>query len=156
MRRLFLILGLILSISTNARAEDIVNKKEFVNPIFYQPLRPKSIHSGYTYLTPISIKSMTPLDKNKVDITGQCKLLENRKNFIKLLCNTSWQMQENGRVVTNTSEDIYTYEIRGISFSKCLDIEEIIYEITKRGNEKLSTSHYCVTPPPDYVPSKSD
>jgi hypothetical protein len=58
-------------------------------------------------------------------------------------------------MVTNTSKDIYTYEIKGIAFEGCLDIEEVIYEITKRGNEKLSTSHYCVTPP-DYIPSEPD
>lgn len=60
---------------------------------------------------------MTPLNKNLIGSQGQCELLENQENFIKLLCNTSWQMLENGRTVTNTSEDIYTYEIK-----KCIQI----------------------------------
>ena len=155
MNKFILILGLVLSLSANAWAEsDTTNKQEFVNPIFYQPLRPLSRSSGYTYLTPTSIKSMTPLDKNKVDITGQCELLENKENFIKLLCNTSWQMLENGRMVTNTSEDIYTYEIKGMFTNRCLEVERIVYEITKRGNEKLSTSYYCISP--SNYPSKSD
>lgn len=155
MKKFVLILGLCLAFSVNTYAEDTINKQEFVNPIFYQPLKPRSIHSGYTYLTPTSIKFMTPLDKNLIDSQGQCELLENQKSFIKLLCNTSWQMLEKGRMVTNTSKDIYTYETKEIAFEGCLDIEEVIYEITKRGNEKLSTSHYCVTPP-DYTPSESD
>lgn len=38
MKKLVLILGLVLSLGANARADDNVNKQEFVNPIFYQPL----------------------------------------------------------------------------------------------------------------------
>ena len=156
MKKLFLILGLFLSLCTNACAQnDSINKQEFVNPIFYQPLEPRSIHSGYVYLTPTCIKFMTPLDKNLINGQGYCKLLENRENFIKLLCNTSWQMLESGSMITNTSENIYTYEIKGIAFGNCLDIEEIIYETTKKGNEKSSTSHYCVTPQ-NYTPSESN
>ncbi len=30
-----------------------IDKQKFVNPIFYQPLRPRSIHSGYIYNTDI-------------------------------------------------------------------------------------------------------
>ena len=135
--------------------ENDAQEQKFVNPIFYQPLEPMSIHSGYVYITPTFIKFMTPLDKNLISSQGQCELLDNQENFIKLLCNISWQMLEKGRMVTNTSEDIYTYEIKGIAFGDCLDIEEIIYERTKRGNEKSSTSHYCATSP-DYIPLKSD
>ena len=155
MQKFALILGLFLSLSANARAENNLNKQEFVNPIFYQPLEPRSIHSGYVYITPTFIKFMTPLNKNLIGSQGQCELLENQENFIKLLCNTRWQMLENGHMVTNTSKDIYTYEIKGIAFGDCLDIEEIIYEITKKGNEKFPTSHYRATLP-DYVQSESD
>ena len=155
MKKFVFVLGLCLAFGVNVRADDNSGKKEFVNPIFYQPLEPRSTHSGYVYITPTFIKFMTPLDKNLIDSQGQCELLENQESFIKLLCNTSWQMLENGRMVTNTSKDIYTYEIKGMVFGNCLDIEEVIYEITKRGNEKLSTSHYCVTPP-DYTPSEFD
>ena len=155
MKKFILVLGLCLAFSVNVQADDNSDKQEFVNPIFYQPLEPRSTHSGYAYITPTFIKFMTPLDKNLIDTQGQCELLENQENFIKLLCNISWQMLENGRMVTNTSKDIYTYKIKGIVFSDCLDIEEVIYEITKKGHEKLSTSHYCVTSP-DYTPSESD
>jgi len=167
MKKFVLILGLLLSLSAKVWADELyqikndvapnlnnvqvqkthsAKEQEFVNPIFYQPLRPMSKHSGYVYLTPISIKFMTPLDKNLIDSQGQCNLLENQKKFIKLLCNTSWQMLENGRMVTNTSEDIYTYEIKGIFSNTCLEVEEVVYEITKRGNEKISTSFYCISP----------
>ena len=154
MKKFVLILGLVLSFSANAQAEDNVNKQEFVNPIFYQPLEPLSRVSTWTYLTPTSIKSMTPLDKNKVAMTGECELLENRENFIKLLCNTSWQMLENRHMVTNTSEDIYTYEIKGMFSDICVKVKKVIYKITKRGNEKLSTSYYCISP--SIFSSKSD
>ena len=82
MKKLLLILGLFLAFGINARADDNVNKQKFVNPIFYQPLEPLSRVSTWTYLTPTSIKSMTPLDKNKVAMTGKCELLENQENFI--------------------------------------------------------------------------
>ena len=172
MKKIVFIMGLILILGACSATKEVnpaqpeenndvavqktdAQEQKFVNPIFYQPLEPRSIHSGYVYITPTFIKFMTPLDKNKEAMAGKCELLENQENFIKLLCDTSWQMLENGRMVTNTSEDIYTYEIKGIAFGDCLDIEEIIYEITKRGNEKSSTSHYCVTPP-NYTPSESD
>lgn len=147
MKKAFLILGLVLSLCTNACAQNnTINKQKFVNPIFYQPLEPLGRTSTWTYLTPTSIKSMTPLDKNKVAITGKCELLENQENFIKLLCNTNWQILENGRMVTNTSEDIYTYKIKGMYSDTCKKVEKITYKITKRGNEKLSTSYYCISP----------
>lgn len=155
MKKFFLIFGLVLSLSTNACAHnDDKNKQEFVNPIFYQPLEPLGRTSTWTYLTPTSIKSMTPLDKNKVAMTGQCELLKNQKNFIKLLCNTSWQIFEKERMVTNTSEYIYIYKIKGMFSDTCIKVEKITYEITKRGNEKLSTSYYCISP--SSFPSESD
>ena len=147
MKKLFLIFGLVLSLCTNACAQnDSINKQEFVNPIFYQPLEPLGHTSTWTYLTPTSIKSMTPLDKNKVAITGKCELLENQENFIKLLCNTSWQMFKKGRIVTNTAEYVYTYKIKGMFSDTCIKVEKITYETIKRGNEKLSTSYYCISP----------
>ena len=152
MKKFAFVLCSFLAFSTNAQSKsESINKQEFVNPIFYQPLRPMSMHSGYTYLTPTSIKSMTPLDKNKVSRVGKCELLENKENYIKLFCKTSWQMFIGGKFETNTSNNVYTYEVKKIAFEGCLDIERIIYEITERGNEKLSTSHYCVTPTDDYL-----
>lgn len=39
-----------------------------------------------------------------------------------------------------------TYEIKGMFSDTCIKVEKVIYEITKRGNEKLSTSYYCIAP----------
>ena len=105
MKKFVLILGLLLSLSANAWADETyqikndiasnvnnlqlqkthsAKEQEFVNPIFYQPLRPMSKHSGYVYLTPTFIKFMTPLNKNLISSQGQCELLVNQGNFIKL------------------------------------------------------------------------
>ena len=59
-------------------------KVEFVNPVFNQPLRPMSMRSGYVYLTPTSIDFRTPLDKKIKSGLGNCELLENEENHIKM------------------------------------------------------------------------
>ena len=170
MKKVVFIMGLILILGACSATKEVnpaqpkenndvavqktdAQEQKFVNPIFYQPLEPLSQISTWTYLTPTSIKSMTPLDKNKIAMTGQCELLENQENFIKLLCNTSWQMLERGSMVTNTSEDIYTYEIKEIFSDTCIKVEQVIYEITERGNEKLSISYYCISPSASHLES---
>ena len=104
MKKLVLSFGLVLSLCTNAWAQDdSTNKQEFVNPIFYQPLEPLGRTSTWTYLTPTSIKSMTPLDKNKVAMTGQCELTENKQDHITLLCDIFWHNpEEKGENCTKT------------------------------------------------------
>ena len=157
MKKFALILGLFLSLGANACAKNDVNKQEFVNPIFYQPLRPMSIHSGYVYLSPTSIKFMTPLDKELLDATGLCELVENEKNFIKLSCKVKWQKIQGSTMIINSDDHsslwYCTYEVKGLFFDNCLDVEENIYVI-KEGNKKISTSHFCVFP--SASPSESD
>ena len=147
MKKLVLILGLVLSLGANARADDNVNKQEFVNPIFYQPLEPLSRTSTWTYLTPTSVKSMTPLDKNKVAMTGECELVENQQDHITLLCDIFWHNPEG-----NGGKSIIIYSIKDLFSSDCLRIEESDRSLNE---EYPSISSYCVTPP-DYVPSESD
>jgi shikimate 5-dehydrogenase len=48
----------------------------------------------------------------------------------------------------------YTYEIKEMFSDTCIKVEKVIYEITKRGNEKLFTSYYCISP--SSFSSKSD
>ncbi len=150
MKKFILFMGLILSLIPNARADDNVNKQEFVNPIFNQPLEPLGRTSTWTYLTPTSIKSMTPLDKNKVAMTGECELVENEQNHITMLCDIFWHNPDEKGWKTKIS-----YYLKEIISDTCLDVEEVSYEITKRGYEKLSTSHYCI-PPSNYILSESD
>ena len=148
MKKLFLFLGLFLILSLNTNAKDSsFNKQEFVNPIFYQPLRPLGRTSTWTYLTPTSIKSMTPLDKNKLAMTGQCELLENKQDHITLLCDINWHNPEKKGWKTKIS-----YSIKDLSFDGCLRIEEIDKPLDE---EYPSISSYCVTPMNDY-PSESD
>ncbi|MBR3661664.1 MAG: hypothetical protein IKN67_00090 [Alphaproteobacteria bacterium] len=158
MRKFALILGLVLSLGVNACVQNDVNKQEFVNPIFYQPLRPMSIHSGYVYLSPTSIKFMTPLDKEHLDATGLCELVENEKNFIKLSCKVRWQKIQASTMIINSDDHsslwYCTYEVKGLFFDNCLDVEENIYVIKEGNKEKISTSHFCVSP--SASPSESD
>ena len=135
---LFLVFIFLLTACTNN-----VNKHEFVNPVFNQPLRPFSNRDGITYLTPTSIKSMTPLDKNLVGMTGQCDLLENDKDHITLSCDLSWR--NHNRIDKNTTT---TYIIEGLYHSKCLSIIEK-YKM-ESDSDYVATSYYCVTPPADY------
>ena len=123
---------------------------EFKNPVFNQPLRPMSIHSGYVYLTPTSIKFMTPLDKELIDAAGQCELVENEENFVTLFCKVKWQKIQGSTMIIN-SDDYFsllhcTYEVKGLFFDNCLDIEENIYDIKEGNKENISTAHFCVSP----------
>ncbi|MBQ7633473.1 MAG: hypothetical protein IJS88_05110 [Alphaproteobacteria bacterium] len=147
MKKLVLILALILSLSANAWADDNINKQEFVNPIFYQPLRPMSIRSGYVYLTPTSIKFMTPLDKELLNATGECELIENQQDHITLLCDIFWHNPEE-----KGGKSIITYSIQDLFMPNCLCIEESDRALDE---EYPSISSYCVTPP-NYTPSETD
>ena len=147
MKKLVLILGLFLSLGANARADDNVNKQEFVNPIFYQPLEPLSSTVGWTYLTPKTIDFRTPLDKNLVDSTGECELVENQQDHITMLCDIFWHNPEE-----NGGKSIIIYSIKDLFSSDCLRIEESDRSLNE---EYPSISSYCVTPP-NYTPSESD
>lgn len=50
MKKFILILGLCLSLSANAWADNNINKQEFVNPIFYKQLYSYSKGIGNIYL----------------------------------------------------------------------------------------------------------
>lgn len=127
--------------------KDETQEQKFVNPIFYQPLEPMSIHSGYVYITPTFIKFMTPLDKKILNGTGKCKLLENKQDSISFLCDITWLLPN-----TDVLEAKISYSAKGLFYSSCLEIEESFQYL----NEKYpSISNYCVTPP-NYTPSESD
>jgi len=147
MKNFAFILGLFLSLSANAWTDDNVNKQEFVNPIFYQPLEPLSRTSTWTYLTPTSIKSMTPLDKNKVAMTGECELVENQQDHITLLCDIFWHNPEG-----KGKKALISFTLKDLFMSDCLRIEESDRSLNE---EYPSISSYCVTPP-NYTPSESD
>jgi len=147
MKKLVLILGLFLSLGANARADDNVNKQEFVNPIFYQPLEPLSSTVGWTYLTPKTIDFRTPLDKNLVDSTGECELVENQQDHITMLCDIFWHNpEEKGK------KALISFTIKDLFMSDCLRIEKSYKSLNE---EYHSISSYCVTPP-NYTPSESD
>ena len=120
---------------------------EFKNPVFNQPLEPLSQTSTWTYLTPTFIKSMTPLDKNKVAMTGKCDLIENEQDHITMLCDIRWHNPEEKGWKTKIS-----YSIKGISFPGCLRIEETDKPLDE---EYPSITSYCITPA-DYIESEFD
>ena len=155
-----------------------VNKTEFVNPIFNQPLRPLSDGNGYTYITPTSIDMRTSKDKNLVAGKGECELIENTQERITLKCKYKWlpqkgvlesaqkNLQSSDPIIREiaqktieihktTYEEYYTYKIDKLYFASCLAIEETIYEKIQTRIDINGTSYYCVTPPNDYQ-SKSD
>ena len=131
---------------------DEAKKLEFVNPVFNQPLRPISMRSGYEYLTPTSVDFRTPLDKNIKDSQGNCELLENEENHIKMFCKLTMFTYDTEHKTYKkwfTSEEYYMYRIKGLYFEGCLNIEEISY---KEGQQEYaSESHFCVTPPDGYA-----
>lgn len=120
---------------------------EFKNPVFYQPLEPLSRTSTWTYLTPTSIKSMTPLDKNKVAMTGKCELVENEQDHITLLCDIYWHNPEK-----KGKRALVSFKLKDLFMPDCLHIEETYKSLNE---EYPSISNYCVTPP-DYVESEFD
>lgn len=170
-RFLNLVFLLLLSACTNS-----VNKTEFVNPIFNQPLRPLSSSTGYTYLTTTSIDMRTPKDKNTVVGKGECELIENTQERITLKCKykllpskellrSTHKNLQNSDIITrkiaqktmeihaSTYEKYFTYRIYKLYFDSCLAIEETLYE---KGQDNASgTAYYCVTPPDNYK-SESD
>lgn len=156
-----------------------VNKTEFVNSIFNQPLRPLSRSTGYIYLTPASIDMRTPLDKNLVAAKGECELVENRQERITLKCkykripqegllesaqkelNSSNKItreiaQKTLEIHATTYEEYFTYAVKNLYTDTCLRIEEYIRKLDEDyTKDDFFHSSYCVTPPIDYK-SKSD
>ena len=172
MRKYFaLMFMLLISGCTNS-----VNKTEFVNPIFNQPLRPLSRSAGYTYLSPTSIDMRTPKDKNLVAGKGECELVENTQERITLKCKYKWIPSEGEmwyadthlkssipfeqktaqqiiKIHSKTYEKYFTYYIGRLLFDTCLVIKEEI--INSDEDHTSAISSYCVTPPNNYQ-SESD
>ena len=149
MKKVLLILLSFLYVSKVALAEEI-EKTKFVNPVFNQPLEPMSMRSGYEYLTPTSVDFRTPLDKNLKNAEGECELLENTEDHIKMFCKMTWFTYDTKYKTYEkrfTVENYYIYKVVGLFFEGCLDIEEISYK--KGQQEYASKSYYCVTPPKD-------
>ena len=122
--------------------------KEFKNPIFNQPLEPLSQVSTWTYITPTSYASMTPLDKNEIATQGKCDLVENKQDRITLRCNAEWN---DGTKYSS----YFTYVIKGLSHPNCLHIVEYSYSTLEEFPTYASYSSYCVTPPKN-MKSESD
>ena len=151
MKKFILILAVLFVWGNSAWANE-AKKLEFVNPVFNQPLRPISMRSGYEYLTPTSVDFRTPLDKNIKDSQGDCELLENEEDHIKMFCKLTMFTYDTEHKTYKkwfTSEEYYIYRIKGMYFEGCLNIEEISY---KEGQQEYaSESHFCVTPPDGYA-----
>ncbi|MBP5398910.1 MAG: hypothetical protein J6Y53_00645 [Alphaproteobacteria bacterium] len=146
--------------------------KEFKNPIFYQPLEPLPKELGYVYITPTSIDIRDAKDKNITYKNGNCKLVENKENFIKLLCRIRWpkneKMLEFSKYVLGTTtsssqketyekylllfsgnyyeNEYYTYTIQEPFLDNCIKIEQNIYKTTDKYIGKISSAHFCITP----------
>ena len=149
MMKFILFLLSFLYVNNVALAEE---KVKFVNPVFNQPLRPMSMRSGYEYLTPTTVDFRTPLDKNLKNAEGNCELLENEEDHIKMFCKLTWLLYDTKYKTYKedfTVEEYYVYKIKGLYFEGCLEIVEISY---KEGQQDdTSEYHYCVTPPDGYA-----
>ena len=152
MMKKFILILAVLFVWGNGAWADEAKKLEFVNPVFNQPLRPMSMRSGYEYLTPTSVDFRTPLDKNIKDSQGDCELLENEEDHIKMFCKLTMFTYDTEHKTYKkwfTSEEYYIYRIKGLYFEGCLEIVEISY---KEGQQDdTSEYHYCVTPPDGYA-----
>lgn len=162
MKKIALILGLFLVLNSNTFAKTDNNaqihvstkigEQKFVNPIFYQPLRPLGRTSTLTYITPTSIEGRTPLDDNLVALTGKCKLLENKQNFVKLICDIKLNALEKWDFPIFYKDKIYTYKLKELLSKTCLIVEKKDYNLNE--DDAVAITHYCVTPPDK--PLKSD
>ena len=152
MMKKFILILAVLFVWGNGAWADEAKKLEFVNPVFNQPLRPMSMRSGYEYLTPTTVDFRTPLDKNLKNAEGNCELLENEEDHIKMFCKLTWLLYDTKYKTYKedfTVEEYYVYKIKGLYFEGCLEIVEISY---KEGQQDdTSEYHYCVTPPDGYA-----
>ena len=152
MMKKFILILAVLFVWGNGAWADEAKKLEFVNPVFNQPLRPMSMRSGYEYLTPTTVDFRTPLDKNLKNAEGNCELLENEEDHIKMFCKLTWLLYDTKYKTYKEDfnvEEYYVYKIKGLYFEGCLEIVEISY---KEGQQDdTSEYHYCVTPPDGYA-----
>jgi hypothetical protein len=87
MKKLIAILIIFLSACTS------VKKDEFVNPIFYKTMYPISRTTGITWITPTSFKC----DFHGNVTTGDCILLENKQDSVKLKCEVRYSGEDYSR-----------------------------------------------------------
>lgn len=95
MKKLITIFTILLASCTS------IKKDEFVNPIFYKTMHPISKMVGETQITPTSYRS----DYNGYVTTGDCVLLENKQDSIKLKCKVLYHNE------TKTQTKIIKYEL---------------------------------------------
>ena len=109
-----------------------IKKDEFVNPIFYKTMHPISKMVGETQITPTSYRS----DYNGYIITGDCVLLENKQDSIKLKCEVRYPQEDYTRteiIKYELSKDVnpYTYNEN--------EQEIIEYTLENETSEKFSS-----------------
>ena len=95
MKKLITIFTILLASCTS------IKKDEFVNPIFYKTMHPISITASETQITPTSYRS----EYNGYITTGDCILLENKQDSIKLKCKMLYPGE------TKTQTKIRKYEL---------------------------------------------
>ena len=95
MKKLITIFTILLASCSNLK------KDEFVNPIFYKTMHPISKMVGETQITPTSYRS----EYNGYITTGDCVLLENKQDSIKLKCKVLYHNE------TQTQTKIRKYEL---------------------------------------------
>ena len=88
-----------------------VKKDEFVNPIFYKTMYPISKMVGETQITPTSYINKY----NGYITTGDCILLENEQNYIKLKCEMLYSGENETQTKIrkyelSTDKNPYTYD----------------------------------------------
>lgn len=93
MRKLVLILGLLLILSGCYTKSESVKQQEFVNPIFNKILLAYSKQTWNTLLSPNSISESPDSFSNPHAHVEKhnCKLLANKQDYIKFLCNVCYQ-----------------------------------------------------------------
>ena len=95
MKKLITIFTILLASCSNLK------KDEFVNPIFYKTMYPISKTASKTQITPTSYRS----EYNGYVTTGDCVLLENKQDSIKLKCTMLYPNE------TKTQTEIIKYEL---------------------------------------------
>ena len=87
MKKLIAILIIFLSSCSS------VKKDEFINPIFYKTMYPISRTTGITWITPTSFNC----DFHGNVTTGDCILLENKQDSVKLKCEVRYSGEDYSR-----------------------------------------------------------
>ena len=126
MKKLITIFTILLASCTTLK------KDKFVNPIFYKTMHPISKMVGKTQITPTSYRS----DYNGYITTGNCILLENEQNYIKLKCEILYPGE------TKTQTKIRKYELSNDKNPHIYNENEqeiIEYTLENETSEKFSS-----------------